>query len=190
MFWDSQILIVFPSFCQKSSWIPRSSDSWRRRCFTRREGFRLLSCCPMISVRNQEIFYFIHFMLLLLSHNYLLILLIMPRFISFNSCLVLSHLMFHVRISHLILLSSHLIVSWVSSDGGASSDDFRGPEESDELDYLPSRHHWRTGFYRLVWLYDVNQSAQIWVVRGKLSNRTKDDQAVNSLPLFITIFAE
>lgn len=27
------------------------------------------------------------------------------------------------------------------SDGGRSSE-FRGPEESDELDYLPAKHHW------------------------------------------------
>ncbi len=38
------------------------------------------------------------------------------------------------------LISFH--ISCVPSDGGRSSVEVRGPEESDELDYLPAKHDW------------------------------------------------
>lgn len=44
------------------------------------------------------------------------------------SCLVPSLISFHI--------------SCLPSDGGRSSVEFRGPEESDELDYLPAKHDW------------------------------------------------
>lgn len=89
---------------------------------------------------------------------------------SLSSCFILPHLLFSCFMSSyfLILLISWCIVLWrnlssdlvshhisshlscVSSDEERSSLDFREPEESDELDYLPAKHDWATPWHEPV----------------------------------------